>query len=41
MTDDQQQPLSHNSHRCQHKIDAQAAVLVTMRSELNHALNEN
>ena len=37
----QEQPLSHNSHKWQNKIDAQAARIATVRSELNKALKEN
>ena len=40
-TDDQQHPLSHNSHRHQNKINTQGAKIATVKSELNHALDEN
>ena len=39
--EDQQQSLSHNSCRHQHKINAQTAEIATMKSVLNCALEEN
>ena len=38
---DSQEHLSHNSRRRQTKINAQAAEITTMKSELNKALQEN
>ena len=40
-TDDQQHPLSCNSHKHQNKINAQATEIATMWSELYHALDES
>ena len=40
VTSDAQQ-LSHNSLRCQNKINAQATEAATMRFELNQVLDEN
>ena len=37
----QDQQLSHNSYRCQSKIDAQATKIATVRLELNKTLEEN
>ena len=36
----QEQPLSHNSHKCQNKFDTQAAEIAVVRSELNKVLKE-
>ena len=38
---DTEQNLSHNSHKRQNKIDAQAAKIATVKKELNIALQEN
>ena len=38
---DTEEHLSHNSRRWQSKIDAQAAEMATMKTELNKALHEN
>ena len=38
---DSQEHLSHNSRKRQTKIDAQAAEIATMKTELNKALQEN
>ena len=39
--DNNQKSLSHNSHRCQHKINAQETEIATMKTELDWALEEN
>ena len=41
MIENHLEPLSNNSYRCQHKIDAQAMEIATAMAELNHALEEN
>ena len=41
ISDNTQQPLSCNSHRCQYRINAQAMVITSMKKELNHALKDN
>ena len=38
---DTEEHLSHNSRRQQSKIDAQAAEIATVKTELNKALEEN
>ena len=38
---DSEDHLSHNSRRRQHKINAQAAEIATVKAELNKALEEN
>ena len=38
---DSENQLSHNSLKRQHKIDAQAAEITTVKAKLNKALEEN
>ena len=38
---DSEDQLSHNSRRRQHKINAQAAEIAAVKTELNKALEEN